>query len=883
MSKLVKKKSTAPKKVVQAKPKKVKATKVSKKEKDVNKPKNKKRKNRHWFLAGILTLFILIASGALAFCIYIITSAPKFEVEKLYKSSSSILYDSEMNVIAELGLEIRENVTYDELSEVLVDAIVATEDSKFFQHNGIDLLRFSKAVLGQLMGQSDAGGGSTLTMQIVKNTYNGTASHGIKGIIRKFTDIYMAVFKVEKTYTKQEIIEFYVNQAYLGSGAYGVEQASQTYFGKSASELNLSEAATIAGLFQAPSAYDPFIYTEKAEARRNLVLGLMVRHGYITPEEASAARAIKLDDLLVKREYKQLEYQGFINTVISDVYNKTGLDPYTTSMTIYTTMVASKQNVINELYTNPNVYKWANDIVQCGIAVTSVHDGSIVAIGAGRNRGAKTYNYATNINRHPGSTAKPILDYGPAIEYAGWGTGTTVVDDVYSYSSGGGINNVDFAYHGILTAKLALARSRNIPALQAFQATTQKQKYEFVTNLGITPELHNGQILESSAIGAFNGVSPLELSAAYGTFSRGGYYIEPYSFTKIIYHETGETYAYTPTKEKAMSEQTAYMINMMLKYAVTSGNIGVGSVPGTDVASKTGTSSVSSSWGLGPGAIMDAWQVSYSPDYSIAFWYGYDNPADKKYHLTQNEGWAARKAIVRVLTPNIMEKNSRWTRPSGIVTVDIELETNPVMLASPYTPDNLRSTEYYRKGTEPTEVSTRFTQLSNVKNLTYSTLGNQVTLSWDPIKTPDAIDDIYLLNYYETAFPRWAKKYYENRVQYNEKNIGVLEYEIFVKNSDGTLVSLGLTTANSFNTSIIDGTEATFVVKSTYSIFKNNASSGTEITVKVDSVIPDVPDIGDDDDEEDASDDNNGNGNENIENPSDNNKPNNDETQSTEQ
>jgi len=156
-------------------------------------------------------------------------------------------------------------------------------------------------------------------------------------------------------------------------------------------------------------------------------------------------------------------------------------------------------------------------------------------------------------------------------------------------------------------------------------------------------------------------------------------------------------------------------------------------------------------------------------------------------------------------------------------------------------------------------------------------------LSWDPIKTPDAIDDIYLLNYYETAFPRWAKKYYENRVQYNEKNIGVLEYEIFVKNSDGTLVSLGLTTANSFNTSIIDGTEATFVVKSTYSIFKNNASSGTEITVKVDSVIPDVPDIGDDDDEEDASDDNNGNGNENIENPSDNNKPNNDETQSTEQ
>lgn len=845
MSKMIKKKSATPKKVVKEKVKRVK-NKVTSTE---TVKRKRKKSGHHWFLVILLSILILIVSCALAFGIYIITSAPKFEVEKLYKASSSVIYDSELNVIAELGIEKRENVTFDQLADVLVDAIVATEDSKFFQHNGIDLLRFTKAVMGQLMGQSDAGGGSTLTMQVVKNTYNGTASHGIKGIIRKFTDIYMAVFKVEKTYTKQEIIEFYVNQAYLGSGSYGVEQASQTYFGKSASELNLSEAATIAGLFQAPSAYDPYVYTDKAEARRNLVLGLMVRHGYITPEEAAAARAIKLKDMLLEQNSYELEYQSFVNMVIEDVEAKTGQNPYVTSMTIYSTMVASKQDVINALYKNPAVYKWANDVVQCGIAVTSVKDGSITAIGTNRKNGARTFNYATNTNRHPGSTIKPILDYGPAIEYAGWGTGTTVVDDVYTYSDGTIINNVDYQYYGALTAKYALAQSRNIPALQAFQATTQKQKYEFITNLGITPELHNGQILESSAIGALTGISPLKLSAAYGTFARGGYYIEPYSFTKIVYNDTGETYTYSPTKEKAMSEQTAYMINMMLRYAVTSGAIGVGSVPGTDVASKTGTSSISAP-GLRPGAIADVWQVSYSPDYAIAFWYGYPNPADKTYHLTQNEGWAARKAIVRVLTPNIMEKNSKWSRPSGIVTVDIEIGTNPVMLASPFTPDNLRSTEYYRKGTEPTEMSTRFMQLPNVKNLTYSNLGSQVTLSWDPIKTPDAIDDTYLLNYYETAFPRWAKKYYESRVKYNEENMGTLEYEIFVKSSDGTLISLGLTTANSFNTSIVDGTEATFVVKSTYSIFKNNASTGSEISVKVDNVIPDVPDIGGDDTDE---------------------------------
>ena len=677
-------------------------------------------------------------------------------------------------------------------------------------------------------------------MQIVKNTYNGTESHGIKGIIRKFTDIYMAVFKVEKTYTKQEILEFYVNQPYLGSESYGVEQASQTYFGKSVSELNLAEAATIAGLFQAPGAYDPFVYPEKAEARRNLVLGLMVRHGYITEEEADAVKTIKVEDMLVERNSSLLEYQGFVDTVVSDVIKKTGNDPYVVSMTIYSTMNKAKQDVINKLY-DGSLYKWANDSVQCGIAVTSVENGSIIAIGAGRNKtGARTFNYATDISKHPGSTAKPIFDYGPAIEYAGWGTGNTVVDDVYTYSDGTPINNVDLKYLGIVTAKVALANSRNVPALQAFQATTQAQKYEFVTNLGITPELHNGEIYESSSIGAFNGVSPLELSAAYATFSRGGYYIEPYSFTKIIYNDTNETFTYTPTKTKAMSEETAYMINMILKYAVTSGAIGVGSVSGTDLASKTGTSSVDSNviknLGLSSSAISDIWQVSYSPDYTIAFWYGYDE-ITKEHYLTSNQGWAARRAIVRALTPNIMEKNSRWTKPEGVITVDIELETNPIQLASDYTPDSLRSTEYYKKGTEPTEVSTRFSQLENVTNLTYTSVGNQIHLSWNEIDTPDAIDSTYLQNYFQTNFTNWADKYYQQRLNYNNSNIGTLQYTVYLKNADGTLNAVGTTSSNSFDTSLTNATSATFVVKSNYSIFKANASSGVEINVKIDPTI----------------------------------------------
>jgi len=560
----------------------------------------------------------------------------------------------------------------------------------------------------------------------------------------------------------------------------------------------------------------------------------MVRHGYITPEEASAARAIKLDDLLVKREYKQLEYQGFINTVISDVYNKTGLDPYTTSMTIYTTMVASKQNVINELYTNPNVYKWANDIVQCGIAVTSVHDGSIVAIGAGRNRGAKTYNYATNINRHPGSTAKPILDYGPAIEYAGWGTGTTVVDDVYSYSSGGGINNVDFAYHGILTAKLALARSRNIPALQAFQATTQKQKYEFVTNLGITPELHNGQILESSAIGAFNGVSPLELSAAYATFARGGTYIEPHSFTKIEFVDTNEVFEVKPKKHEAMSESTAYIINKMLQRTITGGYVSASVPSGTDVASKTGTSTVDSAavkaLGIKKSVIGDVWQVAYSPDYAIAMWYGYKE-LTKDNFLTSGEGTPARRNIIKALTKGILEKNSRWSQPKSVVTAEIELGTDPLQLASEFTPEDLRSTEYFKKGTAPTEVSKRFSQLENPTNIKYSAGINSVTITWDPIITPDAINQEYLTKYFnDSVYSNWADKYLTERLDYNNANIGTLGYAVYLQTASG-LQYLTHTTSNSYTYNGFIDTSLTFVIKSQYTIFTSNQSSGAEITI----------------------------------------------------
>ena len=245
----------------------------------------KKGNLREKILIIVMLVLVSIFILGFAFAIYIIVSAPDFDANSLFTKNSSILLDSEGNEIARLGTENRERVTYDDLPEVFVDALVATEDSRFFQHNGVDLARFLKATIGQLAGNSGAGGASTLTMQIAKQRINGYEASGIKGIVRKFTDMYMSVFKLEKTYTKEQIIEFYVNIPNLGSGSYGIEQAAQTYFNKSISEVNLSEAALLVGLFQAPSAYNPINYPEKAEARRNQVLNLMKRHGYINDEE----------------------------------------------------------------------------------------------------------------------------------------------------------------------------------------------------------------------------------------------------------------------------------------------------------------------------------------------------------------------------------------------------------------------------------------------------------------------------------------------------------------------------------------------------------------------------------------------------------------------
>ena len=718
----------------------------------------KKRKLVNFLIIFVLTIGILCVIAVGAFCLYVKSIADPEYIEKekaLQTSESTLLYDKNGEVFKKLGTEQRTKVSYEDLPEVLVDAIIATEDSRFFQHNGFDAPRFLKAAVGQVLGSSDAGGASTLTMQVAKNTFSmeedGTIESGLnlEGIARKFQDIYIAMFKLEKKYTKQEIIEFYVNNHFLGGNIYGVAEASEYYFGKSVSELNLSEAAIIAGMFKSPNYYRPNLNPENAEDRRSTVLYLMVRHGYITQEEADIANSIPVESLTSSAKQSTDIYQGYIDTVVDEVKDKYGVNPYTTPLKIYTNLDRSKQNAVNSVL-NGEAYTWINDVVQCGVAVLDTETGAILAIGNGRNVGkrasstADQFNFATELNRQPGSTAKPLFDYGPGIEYNNWSTYTLFDDSAYTYSNGQSIKNWDGGYYGTITLRRALATSRNIPALKAFQQVDNKKIIEFVTNLGIEPEISGGSIHEAHSIGAFTGVSPLQMAAAYSAFSNGGYYNEPYSVSKIVNRTTGETQEHNSEnyviKRKAMSDATAFMITSVLQDVALNG--------GTpkNVAVKTGTTNYDTATmqknNLPSDAIRDSWLVGYSTKTAVAMWYGYEY-MDSEYCLHNIPDSRRKDQIFKALiNQGAMESNREaFKQPSSVTKVAIAANSDPAKLATSTTQNVVY--EYFKNNYIPTEYDEApLATPSNFKAL-YNKFTQKVILSWNAVSPSAQEQDSY--------------------------------------------------------------------------------------------------------------------------------------------
>jgi len=781
-------------------------------------------KNKKIILNILIICVIAFAALMAVFFAYIIVKAPKFDPNNLKFTQMSELYDTDGNIITKMGNENRTEISYDDLPEVLIDAIIATEDSKFFQHNGFDLARFMKASMYQLVGKN-GGGASTLTMQIAKNNYTSTESKGFEGITRKFTDIYLSIFKIERKYTKKEILEFYVNDSFLGNGAYGVEQASLNYFGKSVSELNLAEASFIAGLYQSPTYYNPYNYPERAEERRKTVLYLMQRHGYITEEEKEIAENSPITSYIKKTQTSGTysEYQGYIDTVVEELENEYDLNPYTTPLKIYTAMNRSKQDFVNKVM-NGEAWKWENENAQAGVVMTDSASGEVLAVGAGRNKNSeRSYNFATMTNKQIGSTAKPIFDYGPAVEYLGWGTVNYIDDTPTTYSDGTKISNSDGGYKGRLPLYQALGLSRNITALKTFQQVSKEagndKILKFASSLGITPEVDkNGKIHEAHSIGSFTGStkkeesrnSPMTMAGAYQAFSNGGYYIKPHTIKKFVYKDTDEVVETKAAKTRVMNDSTAYIINYSLNWSATEGLAkSAAGISGVQTAAKTGTSNFDEAtrkkFHLSSKAVNDLWVCGYTPKQTITFWYGY---ADIRKGHSTTSSWSTRDKFYRNLAENLFDKDgSSFERPSSIEEVSVVRNSIPLKKAL-----YGGVVGYFRKGTGPDETGTeQAEQLPSVSGVTSSISGNTVHLKWNGISAEDMVN----LNF--------------------DDSYGTLGYDIYVKDgSGGSEVYVGTTTSTSY-THTTSYSNPVYVIYTAYSNYKTNRSKGVEHKVSVTS------------------------------------------------
>lgn len=604
-----------------------------------------------------------------------VKDAPKLDKSKLVNPLSTKFLDKDGNFFYEYGAEKRTHVTYDQIPKVVENAFLATEDSRFYDHNGIDFKRTTKAVMENVTGGFGSQGGSTITQQVVKNyflTMDKTAK-------RKVQEWYLS-YKLEQQYSKHEILEMYLNKINLGNRSYGIATAAQKYYGKDLKDLQLHEAAMLAGLPQGPNIYDPTKKenVERATNRRNVVLSLMNRHGYITKEEMNNAVKIPVTEgLQPSSEITEMKYQAFLDAVVKEVEKEyPDVNIGSDGLTIHTTLDQDAQDYAEKIM-DGNLIKYPNDQFQGSFVFMDTQSGEVRAIGAGRKGSKSTFkghNMATDLKRQVGSTMKPIFDYGPAIENLQWSTYHQLNDSEYTYSNGKKIRNATNSYKGDVSLREALKKSLNIPALKTAQAVGLPKSQAFAEGLGMT--FKDGKTFESTAIGS-NDSSPLQLAGAYAAFGNGGNYNKPH-FVKEVTFPDGKKKSFKPKEQRAMQDYTAYMVTDVLRDVVKPGSGGTGPtayVSGVDVAGKTGTQNfdadVIKEYGIPADANRDSWFAGYTPQYTMAVWTGYEKNGPENYISDRYTRIAQQ--MFQVMMSKFATDKTRFERPSSVQEINGEL------------------------------------------------------------------------------------------------------------------------------------------------------------------------------------------------------------------
>ena len=633
----------------------------------------------------IFTIFTI-----LIFIITIIGSVAGVFIFKRFSDSSIFIsenmapiyiYDQNDQLVSTDSLYY-EYCSIKEINENLINAVIACEDKNFYNHIGISIPRIANSIYQNIKNKSIISGASTITQQYVKNTFLSSE----QTLTRKLNEIVIAL-EIEKKYTKDQILEAYLNSVLFGGNIYGIKMASKYYFNKLPSELNINESAILAGMIQLPNYYNPFNNPDKTTERMQLVLKRMLEENYITHKQYNECFQLKTEDFINR---------GFTRNSIS--YLTPYIDYLFSSLPKNNDKIKKIKtyldtNIQKDLYAiMQNEYDLFNDDkLNCAIVVLDNKNNGIKAIAGNRNFDKRVLSYATDALLQPGSTIKPLLDYAPAIEFLGYTPATILIDEPYSYKNGDTIKNYDNKYLGAITLRKALSDSRNIPAIKLFNEVGYKRAFSFANNLGI---YNLDKIYEADAIGgATNGYTLLALTNAYQAFANLGYYKKAEAIKEIEYDLS--TYKNDSVSKLVMKPSTAFLINSILHDVFKGSSF---DLKKTYLMAKTGQTNYDKKtiekYNLPSNATKDSLLIGYTKDITIGIWVGYEKNENNQY-LDYNKKNIPR-TIMKILLEKYALENQYYDIIDGIVKKYITIYNNEAYLAK----EN-GYYEYFQEGNQP--------------------------------------------------------------------------------------------------------------------------------------------------------------------------------------
>lgn len=830
-------------------------------------------------LAVLVGFELVIGTAGIVTINSMLKGKPALDVEQLYSQESTRIFDADGNQISDIGEQLRENVSYDEMPESLIDAFLSIEDSRFFTHNGFDLSRFIASAINTVRN-GNMQGGSTFTMQLVKLTYFFTddgETERDRNIEYKVQQIAMAM-DLEKQASKKEIFEMYLNKMNFGGSGNirGVEKASEYYFNKRVSELNISESALLAGIINSPYYYDPMNYLDYSTDRRNSVLALMLRHGYITKEEYELSKSIKVEDLLYDHSTDETDsgnpYQAYVDAVISEAEKITGQDPFSIAMDIQTAMDPDAQTLSDQICAGQvDTIQFPADQVELGFVTMNNQNGEVIAIGGGRNYskngGAGLLNHGTAVYHSPGSCVKPFMSYALAFENLGWATSHVVCDEPVG-SKDWVFSNFDGVYRGDVTLEYAIQTSLNTPAIEAMYEEFDKMGYDkvadYVSKLDFSQYSYENFDVAWAIGGNEFTASPEEIAEAHSMLLNGGKFIQAHTIRTITYRSgtkdpitVSELEDYQP--KQLLSPQAAYLSTYMMNKVVWSSEYNYAQVLQRPYATyaKSGTSDYGSfglEYGIPEGARKDKWMVCSTSEYTTAVWNGFDK-ADASVQSYFSDDWDALNIPGQVCSAMLDELNADHTpadvqQPDGISSITHIKGVFPYVspidgMDSEYVTTGLIKTEYAKLGSPQGADS-----VSDLSTFTASYSGDDqlipqdgtIALNWatypdeSKLKVADKTKDISL-KYGDTVIrSATGTRMFDYSWVY-----GPIQYKATITGSDGSSQEIATDQA-SYSSTIALNPGVTYTVKGYYGYEKlggnSNEVSGGTFTLPETITIP---------------------------------------------